>query len=235
MVETRAGPKKVEDVQVGDEVLSKDETDGTIAYKPVTTTFTREADKIYRVGIGDQTVSVTAEHPFYVHNIGWVRVENLKPGDRLDTRYGMTVELKTLDAVEQPTQVYNFSVADYHSYFVTPLQIYTHNQGPCGNIVGKLLSDNMKTRVPNNEISPPKNRGNAPISNIDHRPIEIHHEGQNPDGPFHEMHPSDHRYGDNYKKNHPNFDGNSKIDRKQFRKDTRKYWEKEWDSGRFEE
>jgi hypothetical protein len=63
------------DVQVGDEVLSKVETDGTIAYKPVTTTFTREADKIYRVGIGDQTVSVTAENPFYVHNIGWVRVD----------------------------------------------------------------------------------------------------------------------------------------------------------------
>ncbi|WP_427392370.1 HNH/ENDO VII family nuclease [Geobacillus icigianus] len=99
---------------------------------------------------------------------------------------------------------------------------------------GNSISDNMKTRIPNNEIFAPNKRGNAPISKKDNRPIEIHHEGQNPNGPFHEMHASDHRFGENYKMNHPCYNEKSGIDRKQFRKDVRKYWESEWDRGRFD-
>ena len=138
-----------QDVKVGDQVLSRDETNGDIAYKEVMTTSTRVADKMYHVTIGDQTVSVTAEHPFYVHNIGWVRVENLKPGDSLDTRYGMTLDVKKIEVVNKPTQVYNFSVKDYHSYFVTSLQIYTHNQGkgPC-SIGGNFPEGMGKTSIP---------------------------------------------------------------------------------------
>lgn len=49
---------------------------------------------------------------------------------------------------------------------------------------------------------------------------------KNPIGYIDEMHPSDHRYGENYQKNH---NQPSKIDRTQFRKDKRGYWETEWD------
>ena len=100
---------------------------------------------------------------------------------------------------------------------------------------GNPVIDNMQKRVPNSEINSPTTRGNAPISKKDGRPIEIHHVNQQPNGPYKEMHPSDHRYGQNYKFNHPNYKGKSTIDRTQFRKDTRSYWEHEWDSGRFKE
>jgi hypothetical protein len=115
-------------------------------------------------------------------------------------------------------------------------QRMSRSEGGAGvpsKVTDNPISKNMKTRVPDDEITPPIKRGNAPISKKDKRPIEIHHEGQDPNGPFHEMHASDHRYGDNYKKNHPNYNGQSRIDRKQFRKDVRKYWESEWDRGRF--
>ena len=97
----------------------------------------------------------------------------------------------------------------------------------------KNVIDNMQNRVPNNEVTPPNKRGNAPISNKDGKPIEIHHKDQEPLGPFDEMHPSDHRYGENYKKNHPNYNGKSKVDRTQFREWKREYWEQEWDNGRW--
>ena len=100
---------------------------------------------------------------------------------------------------------------------------------------GNPVIDNMQKRVPNSEITPPVTRGNAPISKKDGRPIEIHHVNQQTEGPFKEMHPSEHRYGQNYKANHPNYNGNSTIDRTQFRNDKRSYWEHEWDSGRFKE
>ena len=91
----------------------------------------------------------------------------------------------------------------------------------------------MQNRVPNNEVSLPNKRGNAPISNKDGREIEIHHDKQQPLGPFEEMHPSDHRYGENYKKNHPNYKKKSKVDRTQFNKWKKEYWENEWDNGRW--
>lgn len=96
-----------------------------------------------------------------------------------------------------------------------------------------LLFYNMQNRVPNNEVTPPSKRGNAPISKKDGKPIEIHHNEQEPLGPFDEMHPSDHRYGENYKKNHPNYNSKSRIDRTQFREWKKEYWEQEWDNGRW--
>ena len=102
-----------------------------------------------------------------------------------------------------------------------------------GTNTGNPVIDNMQNRVPNNEVTPPNKRGNAPISNKDGKPIEIHHNNQEPLGPFDEMHPSDHRYGENYKNNHPNYNGKSKIDRTQFREWKREYWEQEWDNGRW--
>ena len=100
---------------------------------------------------------------------------------------------------------------------------------------GNLVIDNMQQRVSNSEITPPSVRGNAPISKKDGLPIEIHHLNQNADGPFVEMHATDHRYGENYKKNHSNYNGASTINRKQFRADKNEYWKHEWDKGRFGE
>ncbi|WP_302052589.1 HNH/ENDO VII family nuclease [Virgibacillus pantothenticus] len=96
------------------------------------------------------------------------------------------------------------------------------------------ISKRIKARVPNDEVISPTKRGNAPMSKKDNKPIEIHHKDQNPDGPFYEMHPSDHRYGKNDKINHPNKGNPSKIDRKQWRKDRRNYWKGEWDNGRWD-
>lgn len=91
----------------------------------------------------------------------------------------------------------------------------------------------MKTRVSNDSVTPPEKKGNAPVSNQDGKPVEIHHEGQNPNGPFHEMSQTDHRVGDNYKKNHPDFDQPSQVDRKEFNKQKKDYWQGEWDNGRW--
>ncbi|WP_286767321.1 MULTISPECIES: HNH/ENDO VII family nuclease [Sphingobacterium] len=50
---------------------------------------------------------------------------------------------------------------------------------------------------------PPKKTGDASTFKEDGTSFEIHHEGQNPDGPYKEMHRDDHRRGENYRKNHP--------------------------------
>ena len=85
----------------------------------------------------------------------------------------------------------------------------------------------------NDNLIPPSKRGNAPISIEDGKPIEIHHEGQNPNGPFSEKTFSNHRGKGNYKENHPNYNKPSKIDRNEFQKQKKAYWKREWDLGRW--
>ena len=104
-----------------------------------------------------------------------------------------------------------------------------HNIGKTNNPV----INHMEKKVPNDEVFAPSKRGNAPISKKDGREIEIHHNAQDPQGPFREMHPSEHRYGENYKKNHEHYTRKSKIDRTQFRKWRKEYWENEWDGERW--
>jgi len=95
------------------------------------------------------------------------------------------------------------------------------------------VKENMKNRIPNEQITPPIKRGNAPTSNQDGKPVEIHHEGQNSDGPFQELSRTNHRGGDNYKLNHPNYNKPSEIDRTEFGRQKVDYWKGEWDSGRW--
>ena len=66
--------------------------------------------------------------------------------------------------------------------------------------------------------------GKAPIGK-DGKPVELHHEGQNADGQVREMTQTDHRLGDNFKKNHSNTgQQSSQIDRNQANQAQRKHW-----------
>ena len=89
-----------------------------------------------------------------------------------------------------------------------------------------ILPENQINRELSNK---PNKRGNAFIFKEDGTPVEIHHMERNSNGPYIEMHKSDHRGKGNYKTNHPNSDTNTQIDRKEFRKQRRYYWQKEYD------
>jgi RHS repeat-associated protein len=86
-----------------------------------------------------------------------------------------------------------------------------------------------KNKIDRNELDPPKKPGNAPTFKKDGSSVEIHHEGQKAKGPFKEMHPKDHRMGDNYKKNHPSGQKPlTKQERKEFNKSKAEYWKSEY-------
>ena len=75
-------------------------------------------------------------------------------------------------------------------------------------------------------LKKPEKRGNAFLFKEDGTPVEIHHVGQNINGPYIEMHQKDHRGKENYKKYHTLPSKNSQIDRKEFAKKRREYWQK---------
>lgn len=99
------------------------------------------------------------------------------------------------------------------------------------NIFSNDIYIPAKNKIPTNEINPPKERGRAPTSKETGKPIEIHHDGQKRGGPYEERHRHDHRTDGSFKKYH---DPKKKVDReKNWTTLVRRYWEKEWDSGRF--
>jgi hypothetical protein len=94
------------------------------------------------------------------------------------------------------------------------------------------ISGNVE-RLPDDELLSPSKRGNAPVSTKDDKPIEIHHVGQKPEDPFKEMTQTDHRGPGNFAKNHHNTGQSpSQVDRREWKRQQRQYWRKEWDRGR---
>lgn len=85
-----------------------------------------------------------------------------------------------------------------------------------------------KDKVDRALLNPPAKPGNAPTFKKDGKSVEIHHEGQNSEGPFIEMHPEDHRGQGKDIINHPEKMMPSKIDRKDFKKKRTEYWRDEY-------
>jgi RHS repeat-associated protein len=126
-VQTDEGEKNIEDIEVGDKVLSKDEETGEVAYKEVTATFNHETDEIYQIHVGGQTIESTYNHPFYVKDKGWTFVKDLKPGDLLVQSGGNTLKIDSIELLHKHVTVYNMTVDEFHTYFVSDLGIWVHN------------------------------------------------------------------------------------------------------------
>ena len=102
---------------------------GERALKRVVQTFLNEKDELVHVQVGDETITCTTEHPFYVHDKGWVAAIDLKPHDQLELRNGKAsfVHSIRIEKLDQPIQVYNFEVEDFHTYFVGENCVLVHN------------------------------------------------------------------------------------------------------------
>ncbi|WDM24342.1 Hint domain-containing protein [Paenibacillus polymyxa] len=128
-VQTDEGEKNIEDIEVGDMVLSKDEDTGEIDYKEVTHLYRNNKEFIYKLTVGDEVIETTDNHPFWVEGKGWVLAADLKVGNKLQQSNGNTLTVDKINIVrhDEKVKVYNFTVDDFHTYFVSDLGIWVHN------------------------------------------------------------------------------------------------------------
>ena len=84
-----------------------------------------------------------------------------------------------------------------------------------------------ENKIDRSLLNPPIKKGTSPTFKSDGESVEIHHIGQNNNGPFKEMHPSEHRGKGVYKTNHPN-KGPTNINRNEFKKAKKEYWKNEY-------
>ncbi|UOQ68851.1 polymorphic toxin-type HINT domain-containing protein [Hymenobacter volaticus] len=138
-VAVEGGYKNIEDIQVGELVWSWHEETGNLALKPVLQTMQRESDALVELRLGADVVQATPEHPFWV-NGNWKVAGELVVGDAVLRSDGLTMPVsEVVHHTEQPVTVYNFEVADWHTYLVSWWMFVVHNATICLAEIKRLL------------------------------------------------------------------------------------------------
>ena len=83
LITTPLGLKKAENVHIGDQVISFCLDTGKLEIDLVTAIGQRDIDELYEIEVDSKIVTVTAEHPFYTKNRGWVEAQYLTEDDEL--------------------------------------------------------------------------------------------------------------------------------------------------------
>ena len=116
--------KNIEDIKVGDFVLSYNENSHKNEYNKVIKTFIHEnnSNDLYQLSINGEILEVTNIHPFYVKRdwnkwYQWIEAQDLKTWDEL-LLHNWTYE-KIEKIVHRPYQwnVYNIEVENMHNYY----------------------------------------------------------------------------------------------------------------------
>ena len=129
LVLSAAGFVPIETVTAGELVQSFDPQTQKVSLKEVEETFIRETKEFVHVTVGDEKITTTPEHPFYVAQKGFVKAEKLRAGDILCTVNGEYVIVEQIqhEILESPVKVYNFRVAENHTYYVGRVGVGVHN------------------------------------------------------------------------------------------------------------
>lgn len=143
--------KNIEDVVVGDYVVSFDLKNNQPKISKVLNTFSKTIDKIVEYEFLDgSTLRATLDHAIYVINKGWcnysgepeqyndglkpvkkLEVEKIQIGDILKLHNG-DVKLINITVIEEPTIVYNLSEIEiYHTYFANNILVHNYRAPVC--------------------------------------------------------------------------------------------------------
>jgi hypothetical protein len=125
---TLRGNQAIEQLHVGDLVLSQNVATGELEYKPVIRTTQRTPTRLVRLTLGNEVLDCTGGHLFWVIEQGWVKARDLKPGTVVHGVRGTLAVTANEPGEEFPT--FNLVVADHHNYFVGESRCLTHDNTP---------------------------------------------------------------------------------------------------------
>ncbi|SEK79639.1 RHS repeat-associated core domain-containing protein [Stigmatella aurantiaca] len=131
-VVTSEGLRPIEQLQPGDLVWSRDEGSGVSDWRPVVRTFTTPGQQVLRLELTDaegqhSVLGVTGEHPFWVREQGWVAASALLPGQQVARAHGGWLKVGSATWEQARATVFNFEVAEFHTYFVGEAGAWVHN------------------------------------------------------------------------------------------------------------
>ncbi|MDM5182312.1 polymorphic toxin-type HINT domain-containing protein, partial [Massilia sp. DJPM01] len=131
-VVAEAGTVAIEKIQVGQLVYARNPETGATELKPVTQLMITKSKPLYRLVTLDsrgvsESMEVTDNHPYWVRNKGWVDAANLEVGMELESLDHGKLTVMSLSTVGRSDITYNFTVADFHTYFAGKQKAFVHN------------------------------------------------------------------------------------------------------------
>ena len=125
-----AGMVAIEKIKSGDKVISTNPETMETSPKTVLETYIRQVDKLVHLTINGEEIVTTDNHPFYIQGRDLIEAGNLLVGDKLISVNGedLFVKKHQVEELDEPVDVYNFKVEDYHTYFVGDCAVWVHNK-----------------------------------------------------------------------------------------------------------
>ena len=133
--------KPIEDLQVGEQVISRDPATGQDSVQTVTTTYCLHEDTLITLSLEDPSTHVdssivcTPDHAMYIQGKGWIEAGDLTAAEQIVTRTGAPLTITNLnwqrdETGKHPFTVYNLEVANDHTYFAGDFDggLWVHNE-----------------------------------------------------------------------------------------------------------
>jgi hypothetical protein len=139
LVDTSTGLRPIDQIRLGDRVLSRNPDTGETAYKPVTGLIHRHDREIYAVTLVTtsdnghdhiSTLETTDDHPWRTTDGRWLTTLELRSGTTLVREHGTAARVLSVSDEHRTARTYNLQVADFHTYFVGEDGVWVHNT--CG-------------------------------------------------------------------------------------------------------
>jgi RHS repeat-associated protein len=128
---TSEGERPIEEVRVGDIVISRDPVTGSTAERRVAQVHSRNDQDLLRIALADSSIVVTDDHPFWVESKGWTTAIDLEPGDRIvGFGPGSTSVVGSKTRIGKG-RVHNLQVEEFETYFAGDKALWVHNLTPC--------------------------------------------------------------------------------------------------------
>jgi hypothetical protein len=125
-VRTLDGPRPIESIRVGDQVVSQDAATGSLSFQPVVFLHHNPPGETLRVSLsGGGAVVCSVYHRFWRANLGWAMARELRPGDTLRTLGGLVRVAKIEPDETQP--LYNLDVARARTFFAGADSLLVHD------------------------------------------------------------------------------------------------------------
>lgn len=125
MIMTNQGLKPVESLAIGDMVVAQDIDSGEIQLKAVLKTTVRNASQLINISVGNEVITASAGHPFWIVGEGWKMASELQTGMEIHSMQGP----QRISKIEKGTfdRSYNLIVSDFASYFIGPNMLLSHD------------------------------------------------------------------------------------------------------------
>lgn len=124
---TKAGPKPIESLSIGDMVLSQNPETGEVAFRAVLRTTVGLPTRVVRLDFPGEAIVATLGHRFWVNGSGWKMAKFIEPGASLHSLKG-PIDVQAV-AKDERVECYNLVVDEFHTYFVGKSRLLVHDIG----------------------------------------------------------------------------------------------------------